>query len=119
MEDYTILQSPGTDGVPSSGKMRTLLDDKEFLWDKAIYFPAGLKGFPNHKVSALTNFSGESKGSFIYKQSMTDPELSVIAGPAKMESNSIKAEHVEQALTIHSIDKEGGAVYLMVTLPKT
>ena len=118
MADSTTPQSPGTESVPTSVTIRTLFGDKEFLWDKAIYFPAGLKGFPDHNVFALASFPGESNGSFILMQSLTEQELAFIVAPYNMESNSIKAEHLAQAFTVHGIKKDEGAVLLIVTLHK-
>jgi len=118
MADSATPQSPEAGSVPTSVTIRTLFGDKEFLWDKAIYFPTGIKGFPDHNVFALANFPGESTGTFILMQSLTEPELAFIVAPYNMESNSIKPEHLAQAFTIHGIKKDEGAVLLIVTLHK-
>ena len=118
MADSVTPQPPEADSVPTSVTIRTLFGDKEFLWDKAIYFPTGIKGFPDHNVFALANFPGESNNTFILMQSLTEPELAFIVAPYNMESNSIKPEHLAQAFTIHGIKKDEGAVLLIVTLHK-
>ncbi|MBX2832573.1 MAG: flagellar assembly protein FliW [Rhodospirillales bacterium] len=110
--------SPAADAVPTAVKLSTLFGEREFSWDKAIYFPAGLKGFPDHNVFALTSFPGEQGSAFILMQCLTEPELAFIVAPYNLDSNTIKPEHLEQAFNIHGIKKNDGAVLLIVTLHK-
>ncbi|UKV14781.1 flagellar assembly protein FliW [Thalassospiraceae bacterium SW-3-3] len=119
MADSATPQSPEAGSVPTSVTIRTLFGDKEFLWDKAIYFPGGLKGFPDHNVFALANFPDQGKSSFMLMQSLTEPELAFIVASYNMDSGNIKAEHLEQAFTIHGIKKDAGAVLLIVSLHKS
>ncbi|AXO16563.1 MAG: hypothetical protein CMO07_13640 [Thalassospira sp.] len=104
--------------VPSAVKLTTLFGEREFAWDKAIYFPAGLKGFPDHNVFALASFPGESGNAFLLMQCLTEPELAFIVAPYNLESDTIRPEHLEQGFGIHGIKKEDGAVLLIVTLHK-
>jgi len=104
--------------VPSAVKLTTLFGEREFVWDKAIYFPAGLKGFPDHNVFALASFPGESGNAFLLMQCLTEPELAFIVAPYNLASDTIRPEHLEQAFGIHGIKKEDGAVLLIVTLHK-
>ncbi len=109
---------PAADAVPTAVKLTTLFGEREFAWDKAIYFPAGLKGFPDHNVFALASFPGEGASSFILMQCLTEPELAFIVAPYNLDSGTIKAAHLEQAFGIHGIKKDDGAVLLIVTLHK-
>lgn len=109
---------PAADTVPTAVKLSTLFGEREFAWDKAIYFPAGLKGFPDHNVFALASFPSEAQSAFILMQCLTEPELAFIVAPYNLESDTIKPEHLEQAFTIHGIGKNDGAVLLIVTLHK-
>lgn len=109
---------PAADAVPTAVKLTTLFGEREFAWDKAIYFPAGLKGFPDHNVFALASFPGEGASSFILMQCLTEPELAFIVAPYNLDSGTIKSAHLEQAFGIHGIKKDDGAVLLIVTLHK-
>ncbi|WP_417829245.1 flagellar assembly protein FliW [Thalassospira sp.] len=106
------------DNVPSAVTLTTLFGEREFAWDKAIYFPAGLKGFPDHNVFALASFPGDGGNAFLLMQCLTEPELAFIVAPYNLESDTIRAEHLEQAFGIHGIKKNDGAVLLIVTLHK-
>ncbi|MHC8491141.1 flagellar assembly protein FliW [Thalassospira sp. SM2505] len=110
--------TPATDTVPAAVKLTTLFGEREFAWDKAIYFPAGLKGFPDHNVFALASFPGDGATPFILMQCLTEPELAFIVAPYNLESGTIRPEHLEQAFNIHGIKKNDGAVLLIVTLHK-
>ncbi|PKR58671.1 flagellar assembly protein FliW [Thalassospira lohafexi] len=110
--------TPTSGTVPSSVRLKTLFGDREFEWDKAIYFPTGLKGFPDHNVFALASFPSDGTTSFLLMQCLTEPELAFIVAPYNMESDTISPEHLAQAFTIHGIKKNDGAVLLIVTLHK-
>jgi len=118
MVSTTDSNQPGAGDAPTAVKLKTLFGEREFSWDKAIYFPAGLKGFPDHNVFALATFPGEGGATFILMQSLTEPELAFIVAPYNLESDTLKPEHLEQAFGIHGIKKEDGAVLLVVTLHK-
>ncbi|WP_147250387.1 flagellar assembly protein FliW [Thalassospira lucentensis] len=118
MATPTETTPPAPQAVPSSVRLTTLFGEREFEWDKAIYFPAGLKGFPDHNVFALANFPGDGASSFLLMQCLTEPELAFIVAPYNMDSDTINPEHLEQAFTIHGIKKNDGAVLLIVTLHK-
>ncbi|WP_417805006.1 flagellar assembly protein FliW [Thalassospira lucentensis] len=108
-----------TTTVEGSVRLTTLFGEREFEWDKAIYFPAGLKGFPDHNVFALANFPGEGESNFLLMQCLTEPELAFIVAPYNIESDTIQQEHLEQAFTIHGVKRDQGAVLLIVTLHKS
>lgn len=112
------LNSPTADAVPTAVKLKTLFGEREFSWDKAIYFPTGLRGFPDHNVFALASFPGEGSTTFILMQCLTEPDLAFIVAPYNLESETIRQEHLEQAFGIHGIKKNDGAVLLVVTLHK-
>jgi flagellar assembly factor FliW len=116
MVETSGSETPATDAVPSAIKLTTLFGEKEFAWDKAIYFPAGLKGFPDHNVFALASFPGEGASAFLLMQCLTEPDLAFIVAPYNLDSDTIKPEHLEQAFAIHGIQKNDGAVLLVVTL---
>ena len=118
MVSTTESNEPAKDNIPTAVKLTTLFGEREFVWDKAIYFPAGLKGFPDHNVYALASFPGEGAPSFILMQCLTEPELAFIVAPYNLESGTIRSDHLEQAFGIHGIKKEDGAVLLVVTLHK-
>jgi flagellar assembly factor FliW len=107
-----------TDAIPSAVTLTTLFGEREFIWDKAIYFPAGLKGFPDHNVFALASFPGDGGNAFLLMQCLTEPELAFIVAPYNLESGTIQPEHLQQAFGIHGIKKDDGAVLLIVTLHK-
>ncbi|HAY47811.1 MULTISPECIES: flagellar assembly protein FliW [Thalassospira] len=112
------VNAPAADAVPTAVTLTTLFGEREFAWDKAIYFPAGLKGFPDHNVFALASFPGDGSNAFILMQCLTEPELAFIVAPYNLDSDTIRPEHLEQAFNIHGIKKNDGAVLLIVTLHK-
>lgn len=112
------MEEMSTPDTPTAVKLKTLFGEREFEWDKAIYFPAGLKGFPDHNVFALTSFPGKDNTAFILMQCLTEPELAFIVSPYNPDSKTIDPEHLEQAFTIHGVKKDDGAVLLIVTLYK-
>ncbi|WP_033070085.1 flagellar assembly protein FliW [Thalassospira australica] len=118
METTSGSTPTATDAVPSAVKLTTLFGEREFAWDKAIYFPAGLKGFPDHNVFALASFPGEEGNAFLLMQCLTEPELAFIIAPYNLQSKTIQPDHLEQAFRIHGIGKDDGAVLLIVTLHK-
>ena len=75
------VNAPAADAVPTAVTLTTLFGEREFAWDKAIYFPAGLKGFPDHNVFALASFPGDGSNAFILMQCLTEPELAFIVAP--------------------------------------
>ena len=110
---------PTSSTAQSSVMLKTLFGEREFEWDKAIYFPAGLKGFPDHNVFALANFPGDDENSFLLMQCLTEHALAFIVAPYNMESDTIQQDHLEQAFRLHGIKKNDGAVLLIVTLHKS
>ena len=83
-----------TDAVPSAVKLTTLFGEREFVWDKAIYFPAGLKGFPDHNVFPLARCPGESGNAFLLMQCLTEPDLAFLVDQHILETAEAVGDHI-------------------------
>lgn len=104
--------------IPQTIRIATLMGDREFRWDKAIYMPAGLSGFSDNNIFALANFPSEISNSFKLLQCLTDPELAFIVAPYNPDSNLLAAEDINPAVATHGIAPENLAIVLIVTLQK-
>lgn len=114
-----VINDPQTaEDTPPTITIQTLLGEKEFEWDKALYMPTGLSGFENHNVFALANFPDDTLGSFKLLQSLTEPELSFIVAPYNPDSAVIAPEHLQQAFSALAVRQESCAVMFIVTLHK-
>ncbi|RCK43891.1 hypothetical protein TH25_20855 [Thalassospira profundimaris] len=118
MLEDVIRQELDQNNIPQTIKIATLMGDREFRWDKAIYMPAGLSGFADNNIFALANFPSEISNCFKLLQCLTDPELAFIVAPYNMESGILAAEDIDPAITIHNIAPENLAIVLIVTLQK-
>ena len=96
--------------------IQTVIGEKEFEWDKAIYMPTGLSGFENHNVFAIANFPDEATTPFKLLQSLTEPELAFIIAPYNSESGVIAQEHMAHAFASLALKAENCAVMFVVTL---
>ena len=98
--------------------IQTVIGEKEFEWDKAIYMPTGLSGFENHNVFAIANFPDEATAPFKLLQSLTEPELAFIVAPYNTESGVIEDAHMAHAFASLALKAENCAVMFVVTLHK-
>jgi flagellar assembly factor FliW len=117
MSEETTVDGITTEGDKSI-TIQTLIGEKEFEWDKAIYMPTGLTGFENHNIFAVANFPDESTAPFKLLQSLTEPELSFIVAPYNPESRVIKENHLDHAFAALAVKRENCAVMFVVTLHK-
>ncbi|OSQ37011.1 flagellar assembly protein FliW [Thalassospira mesophila] len=118
MLENTIREELEKNNIPQTVTIATLLGDREFRWDKAIYMPAGLSGFSDNNVFALANFPSEISDSFKLLQCLTDPELAFIVAPYNSESGILADSDVAPLAAIHGISPENLAIVLIVTLQK-
>lgn len=119
MLEDVIRQELDQNNIPQTIKVTTLMGDREFRWDKAIYMPAGLSGFTDNNIFALANFPSEISNCFKLLQCLNDPELAFIVAPYNMESGILAAEDIEPAIATHGIEPENVAIVLIVTLQKS
>ena len=119
MLEDVIRQELDQNNIPQTIKVTTLMGDREFRWDKAIYMPAGLSGFTDNNIFALANFPSEISNCFKLLQCLNDPELAFIVAPYNMESGILAAEDIEPAIASHGIEPENVAIVLIVTLQKS
>ncbi len=119
MLEDVIRQELDQNNIPQTIKVTTLMGDREFRWDKAIYMPAGLSGFTDNNIFALANFPSEISNCFKLLQCLNDPELAFIVAPYNMESGILAAEDIEPAIGTHGIEPENVAIVLIVTLQKS
>ena len=98
--------------------IQTVIGEKEFEWNRAIYMPTGLSGFENHNVFAIADFPDEATAPFKLLQSLTEPELAFIVAPYNSESGVIEEEHMAHAFAALALKAENCAVMFVVTLYK-
>ena len=84
--------------IPESVIVETRFGNIEFSWDKGIYMPVGLLGFPEHHVFGIANIPNTSLDQFKLYQSLTDANLSFIVAPYNMESGVYSDKDLEIAL---------------------
>jgi flagellar assembly factor FliW len=118
MLENIIRDELNENNIPQTITISTLMGDREFRWDKAIYMPAGLSGFSDNNVFALANFPSEISNSFKLLQCLTDPELAFIVAPYNTESGLIAHEDIDPLAASHGIAQENLAIILIITLQK-
>jgi flagellar assembly factor FliW len=118
MLENFIRKELDENNIPQTITISTLMGDREFRWDKAIYMPAGLSGFSDNNVFALANFPNEITSSFKLLQCLTDPELAFIIAPYNPESNLIAPEDIDPIAATHGIATQDLAIVLIITLQK-
>ena len=94
----------------------TRFGDLEFGWDKAIYMPVGLLGFPDHQPFGLAHLPDISAGEFMLLQCLTDPDVSFIIAHYNPQSAVIERQDLDNAIASLAIPKEDAEVLLLVTL---
>lgn len=102
--------------IPKSITIETRFGEIEFDWDKAIYMPVGLLGFPDHHAFGLANLPDAQLDQFKLLQCLTDTTLSFIVAPYNPESEAIEAQDLDNAIASLAIPKEDVSVLLVVTL---
>ena len=102
--------------IPKSITIETRFGEIEFDWDKAIYMPVGLLGFPDHHAFGLANLPDAQLDQFKLLQCLTDMTLSFIVAPYNPESEAIEAQDLDNAIASLAIPKEDVSVLLVVTL---
>jgi len=102
--------------VPESVVVETRFGNIEFSWDKGIYMPIGLLGFPDHHVFGLANIPNTNLDQFKLYQSLTDANLSFIVAPYNMNSQMIDQKDIDLALSSLAIEAKNLAVLMVVTV---
>ncbi|HBN47815.1 MULTISPECIES: flagellar assembly protein FliW [Thalassospira] len=102
--------------IPESVIVETRFGDIEFSWDKGIYMPVGLLGFPEHHVFGIANIPNTSLDQFKLYQSLTDANLSFIVAPYNMESGVYSDKDLEIALKSLAIEHKDVAIIMVVTV---
>ena len=102
--------------TPESVVVETRFGDIEFSWDKGIYMPVGLLGFPEHHVFGLANIPNSSLDQFKLYQSLTDANLSFIVAPYNLESGVYADKDIEQAQKSLAIAHDDMAILMVVTI---
>lgn len=107
---------PRDPGLAEKMTIATRFGEMEFGWDKAIYMPVGLLGFPDHHAFGLANLPDAQLDQFKLLQCLTDTTLSFIVAPYNPESEAIEAQDLDNAIASLAIPKEDVSVLLVVTL---
>ena len=102
--------------TPEFVVVETRFGDIEFSWDKGIYMPVGLLGFPEHHVFGLANIPNASLDQFKLYQSLTDAGLSFIVAPYNMESAVYADKDIELAQKSLAISPDDMAILMVVTI---
>ena len=102
--------------IQESITIATRFGDMKFEWDKAVYMPVGLLGFPDYHAFGLANLPDKQLDQFKLLQCLTDETLSFIVAPYNMESDAIEAQDLDHAIASLAIPKENVSVLLVVTL---
>ncbi|BDW95107.1 MULTISPECIES: flagellar assembly protein FliW [Thalassospira] len=102
--------------TPESVVVETRFGDIEFSWDKGIYMPVGLLGFPEHHVFGLANIPNTSLDQFKLYQSLTDASLSFIVAPYNMESGVYADKDLMTAQKSLAIESADMAILMVVTI---
>lgn len=102
--------------TPESVTVETRFGDIEFSWDKGIYMPIGLLGFPDHHVFGLANIPNASLDQFKLYQSLTDANLSFFVAPYNMASNIYDDKDLVLAQKSLAISAEDMAILMVVTI---
>lgn len=102
--------------TPESVVVETRFGDIEFSWDKGIYMPVGLLGFPDHHVFGLANIPNASLDQFKLYQSLTDANLSFIVAPYNLESGVYADKDIDMAQKSLAITADDMAILMVVTI---
>tara|TARA_R110000824_G_scaffold399498_1_gene605020 strand:+ start:636 stop:1106 length:471 start_codon:yes stop_codon:yes gene_type:complete len=102
--------------TPEFVTVETRFGDIEFSWEKGIYMPVGLLGFPEHHVFGLANIPNSSLDQFKLYQSLTDATLSFIVAPYNMESEVYDDKDLMIAHKSLAINSDDMAILMVVTI---
>lgn len=102
--------------TPEFVTVETRFGDIEFSWDKGIYMPVGLLGFPEHHVFGLANIPNSSLDQFKLYQSLTDANLSFIVAPYNTESDVYDEKDLMIAQKSLAINAADMAILMVVTI---
>ncbi|WP_430472903.1 flagellar assembly protein FliW [Thalassospira lucentensis] len=102
--------------TPESVTVETRFGDIEFSWDKGIYMPVGLLGFPDHHVFGLANIPNAALDQFKLYQSLTDANLSFFVAPYNMESDVYDDKDLVVAQKSLAISASDMAILMVVTI---
>lgn len=102
--------------TPESVTVETRFGEIEFSWEKGIYMPVGLLGFPDHHVFGLANIPNASLDQFKLYQSLTDANLSFFVAPYNMDSNIYDDKDLVLAQKSLAIGAEDMAILMVVTI---
>lgn len=102
--------------TPESVVVETRFGDIEFMWDKGIYMPIGLLGFPEDHVFGLANIPNTALDQFKLYQSLTDANLSFIVAPYNLESGIYDDKDINAALKSLAIAASDLAILMVVTI---
>ena len=107
---------PRDPGLPEKMTIATRFGEMEFGWDKAIYMPVGLLGFPDRQSFGLAHLPDISAGEFMLLQCLTDPDLSFIIAHYNPQSAVIERRDLDNAIASLAIPREDAEVLVLVTL---
>ena len=107
---------PRDPGLAEKITIATRFGEMEFGWDKAIYMPVGLLGFPDRQSFGLAHLPDISAGEFMLLQCLTDPDLSFIIAHYNPQSGVIERRDLDNAIASLAIPKEDAEVLVLVTL---
>tara|TARA_E500000318_G_scaffold34862_1_gene34110 strand:+ start:1809 stop:2279 length:471 start_codon:yes stop_codon:yes gene_type:complete len=102
--------------IPEFVTVETRFGDIEFSWEKGIYMPVGLLGFPEHHVFGLANIPNSSLDQFKLYQSLTDANLSFIVAPYNLESDVYADKDLMIAQKSLAINAADMAILMVVTI---
>ena len=102
--------------LPEKMTIATRFGEMEFGWDKAIYMPVGLLGFPDRQSFGLAHLPDISAGEFMLLQCLTDPDLSFIIAHYNPQSAVIERQDLDNAIASLAIPREDAEVLVLVTL---
>ncbi len=88
----------------------------EFHWDKAVYMPIGVLGFPEHHVFGLAHLPHDKLSQVKLMQCLTDPSLCFIVAPYNEDSAAIEKKDLDRARESVSIAEGEMAVMLVVSV---
>lgn len=102
--------------TPEFVTVETRFGEIEFSWEKGIYMPVGLLGFPEHHAFGLANIPNSSLDQFKLYQSLTDANLSFIVAPYNTESDVYAEKDLMIAQKSLAINPEDMAILMVVTI---
>ena len=112
---------PGSDpldenGTPKSVIIETRFGEIAFEWDKALYMPVGLLGFPDRHAFGLANLPDPGLEQFKLMQCLTDASLGFIVAPYNPQSQAIEEQDIDTAIASLAIPPADAAILLVVTV---